>query len=491
MTELLRLLHQPDVSALDKLSGIARRMMDDLRIGFVRIRLNGVGEIREGAAEGAVRIVSVGGASAVGELEIPADAGGGLDAYVQGLELLHRLQSGYIDGLTGLYNRRRLDMEIDGLKLAGADPVAIVMMDLDKFKNINDTHGHPAGDAVLKAFSERLMDHLPDDSLLARYGGEEFCLVLRGASEQQAAEHAESLRVRAIADDVQFGRKTIRFTSSAGVAGGVSSASDQVLAQADQALYGAKQGGRNQTVRASELARLQSGELFRKIFRRVHDRPLADLGWYGNRVIGLDRRDSRLICVDCFGGAMQASLSIQQGSLSFVRARGRTFSASPEGVRIAGALVPSMPPMRKIKYDPAAERFLLISLDGSKLYVSDTKLSRWREVELAAPGRGLTDVLPLGRSVLVLDGLTRQIVRLDRRGLEIRKVWDLPTHHYPLTLAYMASAKVVLVGSATGSLLIDFSGASVAELEQPALSAYDHPLVGLALSAPEGTYILK
>lgn len=158
-----------------------------------------------------------------------------------------------VDGLTGAFNRRYFD---DSLKdeversMRSSEPIGIVMIDLDHFKKLNDEHGHAAGDACLKE-AARLAMHCAEaeDGIVARYGGEEFVAVLVNANESKAMAFAERVR-EAIADyEVQYEEKILRMTASLGLFCDVAREKgdeERLLREADEALYAAKDGGRNQ-----------------------------------------------------------------------------------------------------------------------------------------------------------------------------------------------------------------------------------------------------
>lgn len=164
------------------------------------------------------------------------------------------------DGLTGLANRARLDaVAQDELRRAerhGA-PFTLILFDVDHFKRLNDTYGHLAGDACLRALAQALQPrvHRAGD-LLARFGGEEFAVILSEAHVEQAMAFAETLRQTIAALHVEHEGSTLQFTASFGVTSAPARASLQVndfVAAADQALYQAKTDGRN-TVRFVPLA---------------------------------------------------------------------------------------------------------------------------------------------------------------------------------------------------------------------------------------------
>ncbi|OGH63714.1 MAG: hypothetical protein A3I06_07810 [Candidatus Lindowbacteria bacterium RIFCSPLOWO2_02_FULL_62_12] len=186
LEQLLKLLTDSSSDPEGQLRILARHTQESLDASFVELRMDGMPVIRlgDGAADARRYPISSGNRT-VGELTlapVPEDDPDQLAAIVRCAEVIYRLRAGYVDTLTGLYNRRRLDMEMEALALSD-EPVTIAMLDIDHFKHVNDTHGHPAGDAVLKQFSARLAACLPAGGFLARYGGEEFCVILREVDE--------------------------------------------------------------------------------------------------------------------------------------------------------------------------------------------------------------------------------------------------------------------------------------------------------------------
>ena len=155
------------------------------------------------------------------------------------------------DMLTGLWNRTAIldavDRELSRAARQQAR-LALVMADLDHFKNVNDSHGHPAGDAVLRHIAGRLRDGMRRYDLVGRYGGEEFLFILPGCDVSQAALQTDRLR-RLVSDaPVEHEGLEIPVTVSMGVSvfdGAGEADSDGLVKKADQALYRAKENGRN------------------------------------------------------------------------------------------------------------------------------------------------------------------------------------------------------------------------------------------------------
>ena len=172
---------------------------------------------------------------------------------------LHRIveRQALIDGLTGLANRRQaeetLASELTRLERFGG-PLAVVVSDLDWFKDVNDRYGHPAGDAVLREFALLLKETLRDVDLAARWGGEEFVLILPGTDLEGGARVAERVRAALAARIVLSPVGTpIPITASFGVAATPpATTAAELFAAADAALYEAKRNGKNRVETASE-----------------------------------------------------------------------------------------------------------------------------------------------------------------------------------------------------------------------------------------------
>ena len=159
------------------------------------------------------------------------------------------------DSLTGLYNRRYLEVHLEKLLKKNQEnnkAMAVMMIDIDHFKPVNDTYGHKAGDEALKIFSKRLVDNLRSFDLVARLGGEEFVVILPDISERRTYMVAERLR-RAVQDElfeVGAPEGPIKVTTSIGAAiiePGEHTV-QQVLERADKMVYNAKESGRNSVV---------------------------------------------------------------------------------------------------------------------------------------------------------------------------------------------------------------------------------------------------
>jgi len=165
------------------------------------------------------------------------------------------------DPLTGLSNRRSLERNLaDALAKAALtdSPIALLLLDLDHFKAVNDTRGHLVGDDCLKVVADRLKvnSRWPSDTV-ARFGGEEFCLLLNRSSVSTALDIAERIRRSFDEEAIATREGPVRVTVSIGLCVATPSQSNQLdafLAAADRALYAAKTAGRNRTVIAESLA---------------------------------------------------------------------------------------------------------------------------------------------------------------------------------------------------------------------------------------------
>jgi diguanylate cyclase (GGDEF)-like protein len=157
------------------------------------------------------------------------------------------------DGLTGLLNRRAME-ELLAAQVERSrrseEAFAVMMLDLDHFKRINDQHGHPVGDLALKHVASLLAEGMPASASLARFGGEEFVVLLRGASAAQASQVAERLRESLASRPIAHQGSALALSVSIGVAQwrGRTDELAQLFLRADGALFQAKVQGRNRVV---------------------------------------------------------------------------------------------------------------------------------------------------------------------------------------------------------------------------------------------------
>ncbi|MCM3758428.1 sensor domain-containing diguanylate cyclase [Sporosarcina aquimarina] len=170
------------------------------------------------------------------------------------LELNEKLRKlAETDGLTGLKNRRCLQESLTStinLHAGGSQPVSLLLMDIDYFKDINDTFGHMTGDRVLQEMGRLLEEESRKEDVAARYGGEEFALILPNTDKFEALKIAE--RIRWHVEQADWGKSAI--TISVGAATFVPGDTESSLqSKADNALYASKNGGRNQVTHASDL----------------------------------------------------------------------------------------------------------------------------------------------------------------------------------------------------------------------------------------------
>ena len=153
------------------------------------------------------------------------------------------------DFLTGVYNRRYFYEDMNEYVAHAeerAEPYAVAMLDIDHFKQINDTYGHDGGDRALKTLAKKLIDETKKGDLVARFGGEEFCVVLKNVSNEEAVKFFVNLRASIANCKVRLKKEQIKFTVSIGVAFSRSDYRlDELLELADEALHRAKENGRN------------------------------------------------------------------------------------------------------------------------------------------------------------------------------------------------------------------------------------------------------
>ena len=228
-------------------------------------------EYRAGTEISALAVPMIVGARIVGILELISGDPVAVDG--SSLDVMHSLagqaataveaarfhqtadELSHTDALTHLPNRRSLELDLD-LEVARSlrynRPIACIMLDVDHFKEVNDRHGHQAGDEILSEFGSAFARSLRETDTAYRYGGEEFCVLLRESDAQDAVVVAERLRIE-IANRFAGNRGSPTVTASLGVAAIPSDAIDAktLIAAADKALYAAKAAGRNCVVRAS------------------------------------------------------------------------------------------------------------------------------------------------------------------------------------------------------------------------------------------------
>jgi diguanylate cyclase (GGDEF)-like protein len=208
------------------------------------------------------------------------------------------------DPLTSCLNRRSLFGRLEAVfqdAVRDGTGLAVVMSDIDHFKSVNDRFGHGVGDKVIKMVAEVLKSQARPLDFVGRYGGEEFCVVLPGMTGEQAIAIAERFRVGVFdSSDARF-TSGLRITSSFGVAGIETGASDplDLVNQADRALYGAKRSGRNRVMRwgDEEVARLEEAEAKRRAAgeqapgeSRALQAPSADAEAFRARVLELEQK---------------------------------------------------------------------------------------------------------------------------------------------------------------------------------------------------------
>jgi diguanylate cyclase (GGDEF)-like protein len=187
------------------------------------------------------------------------------DRRIKNLEILHRVELtrkqadiyrelAATDFLTGLINRRRfLEIAENTFIRAKTEkgPLAMIMLDIDHFKNVNDLHGHKAGDQVLTAVAASIKRSLRGNDIAGRYGGEEFIVLVEGATPDQCLAIVERIRQAVARLSIQIEQSVVKVTISLGLASMIPDPAltlDVLINNADQALYKAKQQGRDRAV---------------------------------------------------------------------------------------------------------------------------------------------------------------------------------------------------------------------------------------------------
>ncbi|MGE4195037.1 MAG: GGDEF domain-containing protein [Pseudodesulfovibrio sp.] len=161
------------------------------------------------------------------------------------------------DDLTGLPNRRwffdRLDEEVDRARRYGNE-LSLIMVDIDHFRQVNDTFGHPLGDLALAEVARLLSANIRTSDIVARYGGEEFVIIIPESGAEKTVQAAEKLRMVVEVNDISLEGPEVKVTVSCGVADlksvvpGKGGLRDALVLAADHALHRAKENGRNQTL---------------------------------------------------------------------------------------------------------------------------------------------------------------------------------------------------------------------------------------------------
>jgi diguanylate cyclase (GGDEF)-like protein len=172
---------------------------------------------------------------------------------IEALENIHTIiNHANRDFLTGLYNRRYFFKDMEEYfphAIESSEEFTLAMVDIDNFKQINDTYGHETGDRVISHLADILRTGTNSDDLVARFGGEEFCIALKNTPPAQAAAILERLRKKTQESSVStHGGKEISFTISIGAVSAHEDSLDESIHQADLMLYNAKQNGKNKVV---------------------------------------------------------------------------------------------------------------------------------------------------------------------------------------------------------------------------------------------------
>ncbi len=162
-------------------------------------------------------------------------------------------QRAQVDGLSGLWNRAHFDAQWateHARNIRYGSPLSLAMVDIDHFKSINDTYGHPAGDTVIQTLARLMLKEVRQTDIVCRYGGEEFAVIMPETSPKQASELCERIRTRF--EQLRWPKHPERLvTTSMGIAGASSSTAIEPwkwIEEADKSLYQAKRSGRNRIV---------------------------------------------------------------------------------------------------------------------------------------------------------------------------------------------------------------------------------------------------
>lgn len=184
--------------------------------------------------------------------------GGAFAAYRLLLELRrhfenvqYQQQLARTDALTGIANRRLLNEAMANLTVE-SEEYALILVDIDHFKRVNDTYGHDVGDDVLRELGTLLVSESKPHHLVGRFGGEEFLIIMPHATRYEVMELAEAIREKVAAFPFETSAGTLHITVSLGACHSNDIAIDSVLKHADEALYHAKESGRNRFILAQE-----------------------------------------------------------------------------------------------------------------------------------------------------------------------------------------------------------------------------------------------
>lgn len=229
------------------LESIARTLAADVRghSGTVRSAEAGLSSGSTDSVRNCVRQILEAGSTLQARLQ---DAENRLAQQAAVLE--QKTRASQIDAMTQTFNRGALDERLRAAfdrKAESGRTSSLLMVDIDHFKRVNDGFGHLAGDVVLKTVSKRILESVPPGTFVARYGGEEFAALFEGATAQECREAAEAVRSAIGQGEVSTGARTIKISSSAGLADTSDAESLEAWIQfADAALYRAKGAGRDQ-----------------------------------------------------------------------------------------------------------------------------------------------------------------------------------------------------------------------------------------------------
>ncbi len=157
------------------------------------------------------------------------------------------LQKVQIDTLTGVYRKKVFEERLGEIMRAGAS-FAVAVADLDNFKQINDTYGHPAGDEILRQFAAMMREEMKGDELVARWGGEEFLMLIVCQVKSEAFDRLERMCRRVAAHDFGIGTRVTVSMGAAWCSGCPCETTDTLFRRADHALYEAKNNGKNQVI---------------------------------------------------------------------------------------------------------------------------------------------------------------------------------------------------------------------------------------------------